>query len=805
MGQYDSSAAALAKLAQDSSKLDPDYNEATGRFRLIDSILVDVLGWDKQGIAVEKFDRGDYTDYECGAPCQLIVEAKRASVSFKLPAGELGGVMQIESVAASSAQVREAIEQAVGYAKARNVPYCAVSNGTQWIFFLGARLDGRDSLKGRCVVYPSLETMVERFRELWDLVTPAAISEHNLGDLLKRDSLPPPPSKLSSRIPNYPGFKNRNPIASSLQILGGLFLDDIAAQPALEEQFLRTAYCQSGALSQYALVSKELLKTRYTSFFEQQAGVSAEPATGKKGTNPRLTADVLAASLGRRPILLVGDVGVGKTTFVRNLIKVDAKDELSHAFVLYVDYGTKPAVTDALKDYTIQEIVRQLREDFGVDINERQFVRGVYNQRIQDFGKGIYADLKELDPVQFKLKEIEFIAGLTQNMEEHLRLSLEHASKGQKRQIVVFLDNVDQRPIGFQEEVFLISASISANWPVTTFVALRPETFAQSRASGTLAAYQPRVFTIEPPRIDLVIKKRLEFALARLEEAGTLPGLSTGISIDSRNLELYLKMLILSFTERDDVIEFLDNMCSGSVREALSYVGSFVGSGHVDSSKILSVMEDTGRYYLPIHEFVRAVIHKDGEYYDPTISPIPNVFDISSADQREHFALLILLEYVEHAGQTGGSHGFVERRLVMDFMQGCGYRTEQTLSTIRRAFDKGLVISPEGTKADTSGHIRITTAGAYVRKKLCGLHAYLDAIVVDTPVLNPESRGKLTDVRALDDRLHRAESFLDYLDNCWSNSLSLSKALDWPALSETARSHIREIRDRADARSSGRH
>lgn len=805
MGQYDSSAVALQLLAQEALQLDADYNEATARFRLIDSILVDILGWDRQGIAVEKFDRGEYTDYECGRPCQLLVEAKRASVSFRLPAGESGGLMLLESVSASSAQVRDAIEQAIGYAKSRNIPYCAVTNGTQWIFFLGARLDGRDSLKGRCVVYPSLDTMVERFRELWDLVTPAAISEHNLGELLKRDSLPPPPSKLSSKIYGYPGFKNRNPIASSLQILGGLFLDDIASQPALEEQFLRTAYCQSGALSQYALVSKELLKTRYTTFFEKQAGVSAEPATGKKGTNPRLTADVLAAGLGKRPILLVGDVGVGKTTFVRNLIKVEAKDELSQAFVLYVDYGTKPAVTDTLKDYTIQEIVRQLRDEFGVDINERQFVRGVHNQRIQEFGKGIYSDLKELDPTQFKLKEIEFIASLTQNIEEHLRLSLEHASKGQKRQIVVFLDNVDQRPIAFQEEVFLIAASISANWPVTTFVSLRPETFAQSRASGTLAAYQPRVFTIEPPRIDLVIKKRLEFALARLKEAGTLPGLPTNITIDSRNLELYLKMLIGSFSDRNDVIEFLDNMCSGSVREALSYVSSFVGSGHVDSAKIIDAMESTGRYYLPIHEFVRAVIHKDGEYYDPTVSPIPNVFDISSADQREHFAVLILLEYIERAGQTGGSHGFVERRLVLDFMQGCGYRTEQTLSTLRRAFDKGLVISPEGIKAETSGHIRITTAGAYLRKKLCVLMAYLDAIVVDTPVLDPDSRIKLGDARALEDRLHRAEDFLDYLDSCWSNSLSLSSALDWPALSESARAHIGDIKARTDTKSNGRY
>ncbi len=350
--------------------------------------------------------------------------------------------------------------------------------------------------------------------------------------------------KLAARIPGYPGHKNRNPIATELQILGGLFIDDLADDPSLSEEFLRKAYCRSGALSQYALVSKELLRTRYTTFFEQQTGVSVLPATDKKGTSSQLTTDIIAASLSRRPILLVGDVGVGKTTFVKNLIKVEAKEEMQNAIVLYIDFGSKPAVAEELRPYTVGEITRQLREEYGVDLEDKQFVRGVHNQRIVAFGNGIYSDLKELDPVAFKLREIEYIAGLVENKEEHLRLSLEHASKGQKRQIIIFLDNVDQRPPPFQEEVFLIAHSIASNWPVTAFVALRPETFSLSRAKGALAAYQPRVFTIEPPRIDQVIQKRLQYALQLLQESGRLPGMPEGFSIQSERLELYLKMLI---------------------------------------------------------------------------------------------------------------------------------------------------------------------------------------------------------------------------------------------------------------------
>ena len=792
MNQYEASKQRLASLIADVRDL-MAYNEATGRFQIIDIILTEVLGWNRQGISVEKYDRGEFTDYECGRPVTFLIEAKRESIGFSLPLGVDAGPIKLRTLIEGNPAFEQAVEQAINYCKDRSIPYAAATNGKQWVFFLGARTDNIAPIDGKCIAYPSLEVMHERFRELWDLFTPQAIIERTPTSLLAKDSLPPPPIKLSGRIPDYPGFKNRNPIATELQILGGLFFDDIINEPAIEEQFLRSAYCQSGALSQYALVSRELLRTRYTTFFESQAGVAVAPATTKKGTNPQLTADVLAAALSKRPILLVGDVGVGKTTFIRNLIKNEAKEELSRALVLYLDYGTRPAVATELKPYTSQEIIRQLRDQAKVDIYERQFVRGVYYQRLEDLSRGIYSDLKELDSAAYRVKEIEFLEKLVGQEDDHVRLSLEHIFKGQKRQIVLFLDNVDQRPPQFQEEVFLIAASVAAHWPVTAFVSLRPETFALSRARGALAAYQPRVFTIEPPRVDLVIKKRLDFALSQLKNSGQLPGLPAGASISSKSLENYLRMLIKAFDSQTEVIEFIDNMCAGNVREALNYVASFVGSGHVDSEKILSIMERSGSYLLPLHEFLRAVIHRDAEHYNPSDSPIPNVYDVASNSKSEHFAMLLLLDYVERAGQVGGSHGFVQRDLALSFMQSAGFSIAQTLPQIRRAFDKGLLSSPEGLKEEGSDRIRITSAGAYSRKKLCVLFAYLDAVIVDTPIVDPEHRAKIQAEYSIEDRLARSLLFLDYLDSCWQDSPLLSEKFDWPSLSSTARNQIADI------------
>lgn len=794
MNNYEAAKSGLEKIIANTKELN-DFNEATARFQIIDRVLTEVLLWNRSGISVEKHHRADFTDYECGAPVQLLVEAKRDSIGFILPVKIDKNLLQLATLIEKNKDFADAVDQAVGYCQKRGIPYAAVTNGRQWVFLLGSRIDGITSDKGRCVAYSSLENMHDNFRELWDLVTPDALAEGNLRALLTKSMHIPPPRKLSSRLADYPGHKSRNPIATELQILGGLFFDDIITAPEIEEKFLKDAYCQSGALSQYALVSKELLRTRYTTFFESHAGVAASPATVKKGTNPQLTKDVLAAALSKRPILLVGDVGVGKTTFIRNLVKNDAKEEFSRALVLFLDYGVKPAVSDDLKSYTSAEIIRQLRENENVDISERNFVRGVYHQRLMDFTKGIYGDLKESSPDVFKLKEIEFLGDLLKNEEEHVRRSLEHIFRGQKRQIVVFLDNVDQRPPVFQEEVFLIATSMAATWPITAFVSLRPETFALSRARGALAAYQPRVFTIEPPRIDLVIKKRLEFALAQLVVSGRLPGLD-GITLASKNLENYLRMLIRAFDTQTEITEFIDNMCAGNVREALKYVGSFVGSGHVDSAKILTAMESRGTYLLPLHEFIRAVIYKDAEHYNPSDSPLPNLYDIGTSMSKEHFAMLILLDYVERAGQIGGRHGFVERHLVLEFMQSAGFTVDQVFPHIRRAFDKGLLSSPEGLKDEGADRLRITSAGAYSTKKLCTLFSYLDAVVVDTPIVDVDARGAIYDARSIDDRLTRAEKFIAYLDLAWQRAPELHDKFDWLSLSGSAVRQFSDIRAR---------
>ena len=53
--------------------------------------------------------------------------------------------------------------------------------------------------------------------------------------------------------------------------------------------------------------------------------------------NSALTPEVLAEAISHRPIVLIGDVGLGKTSFLKHLMYVSAFEEFQKAIYIYID------------------------------------------------------------------------------------------------------------------------------------------------------------------------------------------------------------------------------------------------------------------------------------------------------------------------------------------------------------------------------------------------------------------------------------------------------------------------------------
>lgn len=776
-----------------------DRNEATTRSHLIDALLYDVLRWHRSSVTQEDHQGGQYTDYTLHAPRPLmILEAKREGTYFEIPVGSSARVRSLASLVRGNQELQDAVTQVAGYCQRRGVPSAAVSNGHQLVAFVAVRLDAVPPLDGRALVFTSFDDLVEGFLDLWQHLSPAGVAEGRLTSTLIGDSGPAVPPKLSASIQEYPGIQRRNVLQTDLQILSELVLEDVTRMREIEPRFLAECYSPSGALSQYSLLGKNILQARYAALHDPKfGGPVTEPATNKGG----VSADLFADSLSRRPVLLIGDVGVGKTAFWRHLMLVESAELTKDSIVLYVDFGTKATLAVEFREFLLGEIARQLREQYDVDVYERNFIRGVYNLDVERFREGLYADLRESNPNLYREKEIEHLQTLVANSQEHLRRSLEHLVKGRRKQVVLFIDNTDQRSEDVQQEAFLAAQELAEHWPATVFVALRPETFHRSQREGALSGYHPKAFTISPPRVDIVLEKRLKFALKLASGEISIEALGSSVAVNLKKLESVLHVFLRSIHRNRELIEAIDNIASGNVRRALDLVKSFFGSGHVDTQKILEIEDSQSNgYVIPLHEFHRAVIFGESEHYDPSRSPVANLFDVRHPDPKEHFLLPLLLEVTASPSAKSTKEGFVETDWVYEKLQGHRFTVGQIDVAMMRASDWRLIETEARAHlaADQPAPhtIRITAVGAYHVKRLVRMFTYVDAVIVDTPVLDPDVRGNMEVVEFIHERLDRAEAFVAYLDGQWRNSPLQEGAFSWPENSEALSKDIKRIRSR---------
>lgn len=241
------------------------------------------------------------------------------------------------------------------------------------------------------------------------------------------------------------------------------------------------------------------------------------------------------------------------------------------------------------------------------------------------------------------------------------------------------------------------------------------------------------------------------------------------------------------------------------MRLALRFVTDFIGSGHIDTSKILDIYQSSHHYTIPLHEFLRALLFGAGVYYDPDASPIANLFHITYPDGREHFLLPLLLSQVQTLGERIGEDGYVTADDLYLFAQRLGFNVDQIEAALEHAVVKRLLdVIPRYSGDVPRLHYRITTVGAYTTRILLAYFAYIDAVVIDTAIVDDQYRNLIEDVHTVSDRLARAEYFRLYLDRQWTKIAGNGLPWHWSDTSKRLAEDLHKIGSRIDPATWGR-
>lgn len=760
----------------------PHWTEAENRFQFIDRLLTECLGWERPSMRVEVTNElGGRSDYLLGRPVKAVLEAKKEAKLFEaLPQGSPSAVRKLEPLIRASRFLDQAVRQILPYCAIHGAQLAIVCNGPQIVIFQ-AMSPGLPPLEGECFFFNGFDAYVRNFPLLWSLLSPEGVAENRAYREIALHRNPRIPPKASENISEPNRYRYRNSFQENLRALSSLLLEEIEDNPSLKSTFYKECYVRMEANNRHLLLSKNIISLRYRRVGDDAISPSTLGIT--PGATPGAALVIQDAPLlGRetsRPIVVVGDVGVGKTSFFENLYESLPETDKGDTYFIHINLGLKANLSTDVKSYVLNEIPVALRRNYGIDVDDRDFVNAIYYEEIRNFDRSVKGALREVDETAYVRERIDFLGNLVARRDNHLQAALGHLARGRGKQIILVMDNADQRKFDVQQEAFLIAQELAATRNVLVFVALRPSTFYQSKLMGALSGYQNRIFTISPPPADEVVQRRLTFAV-KVAEGSIAPAALSGIRLQLGNVVAFLKAMLRSVRTSSDIRTFLSNITGGNTRVVIELITAFCGSPNVDSEKIVRYELNKGDYKVPVHEFTKHALLGEYAYYNSQSSLVAcNIFDVNAADPREHFLCSLMIAYLNSSNGVRDNDGFVSGATIISEMALHGFVETQVRQALRRLAAKKLIETPHAHYRELTVpednppdefHFRATSVGIYHVRFWTGSFAFLDATSIDTPIFDQGVRERVVDLAAsfeIRDRYEKAVAFRNYLENQW--------------------------------------
>ncbi|PZM80396.1 MAG: hypothetical protein DKT66_14125 [Candidatus Melainabacteria bacterium] len=764
-------------------------NEASTRLKVIDRILREVLDWSDEDISPEEHVTEDgkttFADYVLRtANTALIIEAKKVGVAFASQRGQLGRRVKLTKAFLES-DMGEAVIQARDYARKMGIDFAVATNGSTWIVFPAQRHDQVRFHDSTALVFWSLEEILsEDYQEFSDLLSRSAVISGSLETaLIGRAENQSENRKLGSFYATSQRVSNPLFPVIEGEVLAA-FSDSIVD---LDEESFKRCYVATPESIKFDRKIRMHISRR-----ELIANEVIQPM--KKWEAHRLYEKVKASAAENRKslaMLLLGTVGVGKTTFLHYMRKVVLKElfapeaENATAHWLHLDFlncGTQSAT-----DF----IYRSLRDYISQDPVLQQFdlcTKLAYADEINALRSG---PLSLIANSEEKINEriSDLILKEYQDVSPYVTRILKHVTK--KSTFFLVVDNIDQiEDEDIQSKLFAESFSIARALSLNLVLALRQSTYSKHRNSPTIDAFDFEVVQIDAPMIASVLSKR--FALVELLASGKKTefiaenGAKVRVEDAAQIVEL-VKGSVLG-TEIGTRIEVL---ATEDIRLALRMTREFLERGYTNPGRAIEYHRQTGQYMLPRHEAFRAIILGTRKVYSEDFSPIGNPLDSRLAVNQAQLLRLFTLSAIVSYASEGGFRS-VDGATISDNLRKIGFGdvfTARILSDLCK--HRFLFTANHGEPTITSSFLP-SRLGGYIVRELLSNFTFLENMMFDTYIADTAVWQKLRQLSSKIEnqrkshlkmklRVNRVKLFFDHMKDCYQPLVEESQKRVLPA------------------------
>ncbi len=719
------------ELIHEASQLQlEDANEAQTRQRLIDEVLYGVLGWRRDEVTVERRVSEDgsdnFIDYICStAQLSMLVEAKRINVKFDSLPNTRKALLKGTWVKGNT---KKAIIQARDYARQKGVAFCAVTNGGSWIVFPVNRHDLVSFEDSACIIFQNADVALRKdFEEFLNTLARSSVIDGSLQRALLGSEINQSDSRRLNEIYDR-SFSNISRVSVFSHI----------------EQPLVTAFSEELIADNPEILERAYVTTPDRVRFDERIQMYVHKRDQvlnrrplrpiAKGDIPEVARRLSSFKVSSRPvaILTLGLVGAGKTTFLNFASKVSAKEFFSYdpskptAHWIYTDFRSYTQDRSP-RSHIISAIFSYItNHDFLKDYDK--CLRHAYEVDIKNIRTGPLA-LFSADQNKINEAIANILLRDYENKEPYVSKIISYATKHSP--VFFVIDNVDQidDPLS-QASIFLESLSLARALGANLVLAMRDATYLKNRSSPVFDAFDFDAIYIDPPDIQAVLSKRFTIAKQLMEGQTFEFNSDSGARIVIENAGQVVDLLSQGVLGTN-VGRLIEVAATGDTRLALRMTRQFLQYGYSSSGRALEIFQRTGRYSLPPHEALRAIMFGNQSIYNDNYSAIGNPFDAKLGRSEAQFLRIYIMSALVSSATNRGFSG-LEVAEIINNLEKIGFSSKITDGVLRDLISHRYIFSKSHQEFSRDSIVFPSRLAGYVVRELIGTFIFMETVQFDT-------------------------------------------------------------------------
>ncbi|EFV77948.1 hypothetical protein HMPREF1013_01819 [Bacillus sp. 2_A_57_CT2] len=766
-------------------------NESDTRLRIIDTILIDILGWPKGSINTElsigtkeeETHKSLYLDYVMQSDINYyLIEAKKTGRYFSVPNGYKKVFKSERGILTSHLNNKEFMNQGINYMNKLGTPFCVLSNGLQFIVIRRKRaLDAND-----VIVFRDADDIESRFIDFYDILGPGTNGLEKIDQILSTpDEIRNKPA-FNKKI--YDNLYNNNDQVkhSDASIVTQNYISTFFGDLNNNSELLKDCYCDpTGRFTTFANGLKNQLLSRP---LESIKRLTVKDKFGDFGNFEDKYKYELDQQNGA-VFVLVGGVGAGKSTFVEHFYNFEL-DETNRKDLIWINFNfldfTK--APDKVDEFITEEIIKVLKSDKykNLELEKWETLEKMYSGEIEQLKQSLPPHLRSKEDVVSEKAWAFIEEQKKEHYESYLEKQFAFIKETLNKKICFVFDNTDQKHFEEQNSVLMNAFKRAKRYGIIIITSLRLENYFLIKDRPPFDAYHFFTFRIEPPKLKELLYKRLQAS----------KNYSTGMfNIDYNGkvikvpVEKFVNLLSNTFeTSNSDnqVEELFESVSGGNMRRGLILFKKYIQSGHNRLYEKINLIKNIDNAKVEFNEAFDSLVRGDNVYYSSLDTAIENLFLIEDDGFYSHFTKIYLLKFLYERYSSKINDGYVLLDDLYEKFTPCFSNYEKMIEILKMMLKNFLIESDYGERDKwfTTKSVKISFLGQYYIESILVNWNYYKYILIDTPITNPsvykilnsnfQKIEKIYNHNAKTKKIvENIEIFLEYLHACEQEDYAL--------------------------------